>query len=281
MPPIVTGLFTYPIKSCAALRHERLHLDEFGLAGDRRWMITDPDGMFYTQRELPRLALVQPTFTPEALRLSAPDMPDLDVPLQRTTGVDRLVRVWDHTVTAWDEGEAASAWLTGFLNTPTRLVRMAPSFRRLIDPKYAKRPAQTTFTDGYPVLLTAEESLADLNQHVLARGGDAVPMSRFRPNVVIAGDVAFAEDRWLSIYIGTVTLDVVKPCGRCKITSVDQTTGAISNAQEPLATLASYRRWDGKAVFAQNAIHRSPGLIALGDGVIILERAIDPVFQIG
>jgi hypothetical protein len=278
---VVTAIFTYPIKSCGALQHERITLDEYGLIGDRRWMITDAEGMFYTQREYPTLAVLQPTIEAEALRLSAPAMPDLHVPLNAERAPEREVEVWNDRVLAWDEGDAVAAWVSDYLKAPARLVRMTPKTRREIDPRYAKRPGLTTFADAYPILIAAEESLAELNRRVVANGGEAVPMSRFRPNLVIAGAEPFAEDNWLSIYAGTLTIDVVKPCARCKTTTIDQQTGTIPNKREPLHTLSTFRRWGTKTVFAQNAIHRAPGLVAVGDRVTVLEHAIEPAFEIG
>ncbi len=268
-PVVLTQLYTYPIKSCAALSHTRIELDARGPIGDRRWMVVDSDGVFITQREIPALALIQPHFEDGQLRLSAPGMPAVHVPLQRRDGPCRSVRVWKDICEALDEGDDLAAWLSEYLHTAARLVRMPDSFVRPVDPRYARTPAQTGFADAFPLLIVAEESLAELNRRLVERGSAAIPISRFRPNLVVAGCDPFAEDTWRTVQIGAVTLDIVKPCARCATTTVDQATGAIPDSAEPLATLNTFRKQDGKVMFAQNAIHRAPGVLALGDRLVL------------
>jgi uncharacterized protein len=151
----VTGLYTYPIKSCGRLSHERITLDERGPVYDRHWMVIDPSGRFQTQRELPRLALVQPSFVDEALKVSAPGMGNLRVPLAMPNAPAQAVVIWRDTVQAIDEGDEAAGWLSDYLGTPLRLVRMAEGYRRDVDPTYAQSPAIVSFADGYPLLLTS------------------------------------------------------------------------------------------------------------------------------
>jgi hypothetical protein len=270
----VTGLYTYPIKSCGRLSHERLLLDERGPVYDRHWMVVDEAGRFQTQRELPRLALVQPTFAGDTLVVSAPGVGELRLPLAAPQHPAREVVVWRDTVSAVDEGDDAAAWLYSFLGASVRLVRMADGFRRGVDPTYAQSPAIVSFADGYPLLLAADESVNDLNARLEKRGKAPLPMSRFRPNVVIQGAGAWAEDDWTRITVGGLPFDVVKPCARCATTTVDQATGTIPDHEEPLATLATFRKAARGVMFGQNIIHREQGALCLGDPVAIIGAAL-------
>ncbi len=263
----LSGIFTYPIKSCGALAHHEIELDKRGPVWDRRWMVTDSDGMFLTQRELPQLAIIQPRFEDGSLYLSAPGMSEISLPLEREPGDIWRVQVWRDTCAAWDEGDELATWLSDFLNADARLARMADDFVRPVDLTYAAPNTPVGFADAFPLLIVSEASLDDLNQRLNERGKEALPMSRFRPNLVVSGVDAFAEDRWKTVQIGDVLLDVVKPCARCATTTVDQVTGTVPDSAEPLATLNTFRKQNGKVMFAQNAIHRAPGIVRVGDVV--------------
>ena len=266
----VRGLYTYPIKSCAATAHSVVALDSFGLAWDRRWMWVDAAGEFVTQRTLPQLALVQPRVDVEAgvLIVHAPGLPELRLSLSAAPKVQRAVRVWQDQVVADDEGDDAAGWIRRWTSREMRLVRFPDQAVRPVNPRFATRPSVTAFADGYPLLLATEESLADLNARLHRRGVAAVPMSRFRPNVVLAGaDRPYAEDDWLALQSDDLQLDIVKPCSRCVMTTTDQITGQIPVRGEPLATLATYRRWDNHVVFAQNVIAHGRGALRVGASV--------------
>jgi uncharacterized protein YcbX len=268
----VAGLFSYPVKSCGALSHRSVSLDARGPAWDRRWMVVAADGTFLTQRQFPQLAIVQPSLDGDDLVLRTPAVPEVRVPLRRPAG-DRLhVRVWDDDCEAWDEGDAAARLLTAHLGTVVRLVRMADDFVRAVNPDYAPRPAHTGFADAFPVLVVSEASLDELNRRLAERGAASVPMSRFRPNLVLSGGAPFGEDEWKTIRIGGTTLDLVKPCERCATTRVDQARGEVADAREPLATLATFRRLGREVTFGRYAIHREPGPLAVGDAVVIEPR---------
>jgi uncharacterized protein YcbX len=274
----VTALYTYPIKSCGRLSHEQIALDERGPVFDRRWMvISDAPGeenQFLTARELHTLVLVQPRFEGEELALTAPDMPEIRVPLAQQREADRQVVVWRDTVNAVDEGAALAQWFSEFLGYPSRLVRLSDDEYRPVDAKYARSAAQVSFADGYPLLLTQTESLDDLNARITARGKATLPMARFRPNLVVSGSGApWAEDTWSRITVGDVPFDVVKPCARCVLTTVDPTTGNVPDAQEPLATLATFRKAAKGVMFGQNIIHRTLGTLRLGDTLTVQETA--------
>jgi MOSC domain-containing protein len=263
----VSGLFTYPVKSCAGLSHASVSLDDRGPLWDRRWMVVGPDGVFLSQRQYPRLAVVQPSLESDALVLRVAERNAVRVPLGRAPGETRRVRVWQDDCDAWDEGDEAARLLSDHLGAPSRLVRMAEEFERPVDRDYAPRPAHTGFADAFPLLVVAEASLEELNRRLQERRASPVPVSRFRPNVVLTGSAPFAEDAWKTIRIGETTLDLVKPCGRCTTTRVDQARGVVHDPREPLATLATFRLRGGEVIFGHNAIHRVPGRIAVGEAV--------------
>lgn len=271
----VASLHIYPIKACGGITLDASALEARGLCFDRRWMVIEDDGrspaLFVTQRELPPLALIQPRLTDEALALNAPGMWELRLPLQHD-GASREVIVWRDTCRGIDAGDQAANWLSTFLGVSVRLVRMADDFVRPVDSKYAVDPAQVGFADGYPLLLASTASLDDLNTRLEARGKIRLPMNRFRPNLVVEGGAPFEEDTWRQIRVGEIVFDVVKPCARCKTTTVDQAAGAVPDPEEPLATLATFRRGAaGGVMFGQNIIHRGGGRLETGMGVEILD----------
>jgi hypothetical protein len=271
--PVVKSLHVYPVKSCRGLALQSVRLDARGPLYDRRWMIVDAQGAFLTQREEPRLALVRVTLRPTEIALDAPDMRTLRVPARGGEGARVSVKVWNHQGPGEDAGEAAADWLSQHLGRACRLVRFPDEARRAVSKRHTELDAETAFTDGYPVLLISEASLADLN----GRMKTALTMERFRPNVVVTGTEAYAEDTWKRIRVGDVLLDVVKPCARCAITTVDPTTA--DRGKEPLATLASYRRLGNDVLFGQNAVHHGPGTLRAGDAVEVLETQAPPRFE--
>jgi uncharacterized protein YcbX len=276
----------YPIKSCRGISLQSASLEPRGLQYDRRWMLVDDDGMFITQRALPRMALIAPRIGDENLEIEAPDMEPLLVPLTTRTQHTDPVQVWDDSVEAVSLGDEASKWFSEFLGVHCKLVAMTENSVRYIDEEYAPNRAQArlssksvgeqarlsstsvgeqvSFADGFPLLLISHASLADLN----ARLPKPLPMNRFRPNLVVKGCAAFAEDSWKEISIGGIRLRVVKPCARCVITTTDQRTGARD--VEPLRTLATYRLRDNKVLFGQNVIPIDVGTLSVGDEVRIL-----------
>jgi uncharacterized protein YcbX len=217
-------------------------------------MVTSPDGRFLTQRELPRLALVAVEAAGDSLRLRAPDMPPLRVPLSLAAD-SRDVVVWRSDVRGFDAGDDAARWLSGWLAREARLVRFDRSVTRHCNRDYVgDSRAHTLFADAYPLLVIGRDSLRDLNDRLAARGEAALPMNRFRPNIVLDGLPAFAEDHLDTIRIGDVVLRPVKPCTRCQVTTTDQATAQV--AIEPLRTLGEFRmdaKLDG-VTFGMNAV---------------------------
>jgi uncharacterized protein YcbX len=229
-----------------------------------------------TAREHPRLLLVTPFLGDGAIRLTGPAMPDLTVPVP--PGDDLIpVRVWDSKLLAAPADGAADAWLSEAAGEPVRLVYLDDPTRRPTNPHYSRDGDRVSFADGYPLLLTAESSLAELNEQIAAgplAAEGPLPMRRFRPSVVVAGAGPWAEDGWRLLQIGDVVFRAVKGCDRCVLTTIDPDTAA--KGKEPIATLARSRRWDGKVWFGINLIPdsaRDAGSISIGDPVRILEQS--------
>ncbi len=282
----ILSLHIYPIKSCAGIDLAESPVDRAGLAYDRRWMIIGADGQFMTQRQWPAMALIRTALTPGALRLSAPGMADLDVPLDGSGLQARVesVGVWKDFIDARRENEAAAQWCSDFLKTPCRLYKVDEAAARPAKPEWVDQwvgghPDLADafdgdhffgFADGFPLLVANQASLDDLNARLQAKGVAPVPMDRFRPNIVVQGEwEAFEEDHTAMITAGPVSMAFVKPCTRCSIPDIDQRT-AIPH-DEPGRTLAGYRNLDIGVVFGQNAIVDAPegARLKVGDGVEI------------
>lgn len=265
MSATVAGLFVYPVKSLGGIAVERYELDEFGPHLDRRWMVIDGAGAFQTQRWRPRMALIRTALTEHgSVRLTAPGMEELIVP--PGGGRSREVTVWKDTCRAEGCGAEADQWLSTFLGGVCRMVYMPDSTVRPIG-RAAPAPGRVSFADAYPLLLLSEASLADLN----SRLDEPLPMNRFRPNIVVGGVPAFAEDGWRGFAAGDVRFAVTKQCVRCVLTTIDQETAA--GGVEPLRTLATYRRVADGVVFGVNLAHGGPGRIVLGDSVVPVATA--------
>jgi len=265
MRVLVAGLFVYPVKSTRGVARGRVTLTPAGLEWDRQWMIVNATGVFLTQRSHPQLARIVPEVTADALRLSGPGLPALSVPLD-TAGARTSVRVWDCHCVGIEQGSEADAWVTRALGEPVRLIRVAPDMARVANPKFAgATPAPLGFADGYPILVCNEASLEDLNSRLPQR----VPMERFRPNIVLAGLPAWAEDRIDTLEIGPVTLRLVKPCTRCTIPAIDQHSGQPSTDPTPALKKFRFSRELRGVMFGENAVIAA-GVgqeIALGAGV--------------
>ncbi|MET7641280.1 MOSC N-terminal beta barrel domain-containing protein [Streptomyces sp. NPDC005438] len=273
--PRLAAVRVYPVKSLAGLSLHARTLRPWGLEGDRRWLVADRDGKQLTQRKLPRMALVtvQP-YADGGLRLTAPDMEPLDVEVPRQDA-DTVVRVWDSKVDAVPASEESGSWLSRFLDTEAQLVFMdEPAHRRVMHSPYARPGETVSFADGFPLLLTTSASLDALNS-LIADGPHAqdgpLQMDRFRPNIVIEGTEAWDEDHWTRIRVGQTVFRVVKPCGRCVITTVDQSSA--HRGREPLFSLARHRRFGDQLVFGQNLIPERVGELTVGDPFEVLERS--------
>ena len=261
----VSALIYYPIKACRGFEVETANVERMGLQHDRRMMVVTSDGEFLTQREYPRLALVTPKLNNGTLELSAPNYDSIKIGIQ-TSGYPIPVNIWSSSgVQAIDQGEEAAQWFSDWLAADVRLVHIADGTIRKVSAEYAIRADDNTgFADGYPILLTSEEGLQDLNSRLKM----PVPMNRFRPNLVVKGCEPFAEDIWNRIRVGDVELAVVKPCARCVVTTTDKTT--LETSKEPLKTLGNYRKHKLGAIFGQNVIPLNEGSLRLGMNVQVL-----------
>lgn len=276
----VSALHTYPIKGCRRIDHERAVVEPWGLVGDRRWMIIDPDGAQVTQRDVARLALLHAVPAGTGLELSFPGSEPL---LVAQPAPDPVVTatLWGRiTMTATAAGPDADALLSKELDRDVRLVWMDdPANRRPVEPEYALPADRVSFADGFPLLLANTASLDRLNDWIAESGSDEgpLPMARFRPNVVVDGATPFAEDDWLGrrLRIGALVFRVAKPCGRCLVTTTDQETG--ERGREPLRTLARYRNVGQQLLFGTNLVPDTVGEISVGDPVEVLDRFRDPV----
>jgi hypothetical protein len=247
----LAGLFSYPVKSCRGIAHEAVLLTEAGLAHDREWMVVTTGGRFLTQREVPQLARIEVALPGDGLRLSAGGAGQVTVPLD-FGGSRTDVTVWRDRCSAFDQGDEAAAWIGSLLGRDARLVRFDPAERRRSDAAWTgAHEAYNRFSDGFPLLVISRASLDDLNSRLTA----ALPMERFRPNLVLEGLPPYGEDRLEEIASEGVRLRMVKPCTRCSITTTDQQLGIVTG-EEPLRTLKTYR-WDAAlrgVSFGQNAI---------------------------
>ena len=264
--PVLSGVYVYPIKSCGGISLRSADLGATGLLQDRRWMLVDEGGGFMSQRRHPKLALVSPRLAPDRLVVSAPGMPDLEVPLEEETGERLDVEVWGDAQRGVPAGVEADRWFGRLLGFSCRLVRKPDDDVRPVDSAYARDGDQTSFADGFPLLLISEASLEDLN----GRLESPVLMNRFRPNLVVRGCGPYAEDGWDEIRAGGAVFRVAEPCPRCAITTVDQESG--ERGKEPLRTLATYRKADGEVWFGRNLIHTSLGTVRVGAPVEVTPR---------
>jgi len=260
----VSGLTIFPVKSCCGVDLKKAVLDTKGFKFDRRWMIADSSGRFLTQREYPRLSLIGVKQGADRLTLNAPGMRTLNIPLSLKNNQLMPVVIWNDTVEAVTAGTESAAWISSYLGISSRFFYMPDTSDRPVNPKYAFKREQVHFGDAFPVLLISGASLEDLNSRLQT----PLPMNRFRPNIVVAGCAPYEEDTWKRIQIGSTHFQVVKPCERCAITLVDQSTGI--KGQEPLRTLSEYRNVDGKVLFGQNLIHHGDGEVNVGDEVRVL-----------
>lgn len=260
---VVTALYQYPVKSCRGIAVDSLHLDVIGPVGDRRYMLVDTNGRFVSQRTQPRLAQVEVGWMIDGLLVTAPGQPRLSIGERRSGQEPRAhVQIWRDAVWTYDLGDEAAEYFSRYLGARVRLVHLPDESARWVDPEFADKPARVGLADGFPLLVATEESLADLN----AKMERALPMNRFRPNLVVQGAPAWDEDEWTLLRAtrnGGVDLAAVKPCSRCNTTTVDQDTA--HRGLEPLRTLAGLRRRDNKVYFGENLLHSGPGQISVGD----------------
>jgi len=258
----------YPVKSLRGHALTEATIERVGVLGDRRWMIVDETGRFLTQRQAPKLAQIvaEPTEDGVILRHERMGALRLDFPDERAA-VETVI-IWRDTVKA-RLAAPASDYLSSFLGRAARLVYLDDVRARPVNPEFGRNDDRVSFADGFPLLITSTASLDDLNRRLDA----PVPMDRFRANLVVSGAPAWAEDTWRRIRVGPLTLRVVKPCARCIVPTLDPLTGEPPDGNEPLETLARFRRnREGGIMFGQNAIPDDSGRLAVGDVVEAIEQ---------
>ena len=266
----LSALYQFPLKSCKANVLQQATFDELGMVGDRRWMLVEEgSGRFLTQRALPHMSQLAVLWNASGgITLSAPGHVPLEVSLpENSEPALRGVTLWRDTLRVPDAGEPAARWVSDFIGKPTRMVFVPADRARWLPSGYGTVEDKVGFADGFPLLLISQASVNDLS----ARIGRPQEMLRFRPNLVVAGAQAFAEDSWKRIRIGDMEFRLVKGCTRCIMTTIDPATGARNADREPLTTLKTYREREGDVWFGQNMVSDGRGVIEVGMPVVVLE----------
>lgn len=284
----ISEINIYPIKSLKRIALDSAIVEKRGLRFDRRWMLTDRNGYFFTQRELPHMATIRVSLNGDGLIASAPGAEDLHIPAHPEVRLRQHVTIWQSEVEAHVYDRHVNEWFSEVLKRECRLVQMPESTERHVSEPFDSGEDIVSFADGYPLLLIGEESLEELNRRI-AEAADKnvrVPMNRFRPSIVVKGSPAFAEDNWAKIRVGETVFRVVKPCGRCVITTTDQEKGEVVG-KEPLLTLTKFRKaidvrpegyerfghGPNSVLFGENLVPENPGgVISVGDKVKVLEH---------
>jgi uncharacterized protein YcbX len=257
----LSAITLYPVKSLAGISVTRWPVTKTGLQYDRKWMLVDNAGQFLSQRKLPRMALIKTALTDSHLILSASGMEDLPLPLTPADGETIISTIWNDQCEASSVSLEADQWLSSFLNQNCRLVYQPEEMIRQVDPDYGRHTDNVAFSDGFPFLIISENSLVSLNREMQLN----LPMTRFRPNLVISGCPGYAEDNWREISIGNIDFRLPKPCSRCAIPTIDPETALAG--KEPLSTLNRIRKWQNNVYFGQNALHNQCGTLTVGDAV--------------
>ena len=285
----ISEINIYPIKSLKGISLDSAVVEPRGLQYDRRWMLATPDGMFFTQREFPKMATIAVAVDSGHLIVESEGAGSMNIPFEPDHGERRQVTIWRSVCEGLVYDGAVSEWFSDAIGTDCRLVYMPDSSQRSINERFDRGEDIVSFADGYPLMLLGETSLAELNRRLAENADEGVrvplPMDRFRPNLVVAGSEAFDEDDWRKIRAGEAVFRSTKPCERCVITTIDQSAGE-KTGKEPLKTLATFRtardvmpdRVDALGVdpaaviFGQNLIAENPGAtVRVGDEMTVVE----------
>ena len=273
LSPELSTINVYPIKSSRGIALSNAWVDNWGLAFDRRFVLSDGNGQFISGRTQPNLCLVSASLAPDGLLITAPDMPVLKIKYQQFTQQYKQVTIWKDTITGQYCSPEYDEWFSKYLGIKCQLVFFGEQSSRRVK----NRMNQLAFADGYPLLLISQASLNDLNSRMT---NHQVSMSQFRPNIVIDHTQAFEEDTWKHIRIGEVEFEVVKPCARCIFTTVDPSNAEKHHKLEPLATLKQFRQVEnGDVMFGQNLIALNQGQICQGDSVTVISKQSPPAFH--
>lgn len=285
----ISAINIYPIKSLKGISLQSAVVERRGLRHDRRWMLVTPDGMFFTQRDFPHMALIGVAIGGGGLDVVSPRAGRMHVPFEPDKGERKRVTVWGSVCDGLIYNGVVSEWFSDAIGTDCRLVFMPDTSERHVNPRFDAGKDIVSFADGYPLLVIGDASLEDLNNRIAGRYRDEeppapLPMNRFRPNLVVSDSKPYAEDDWQRIGIAEALFRTTKPCERCVMTTVDQSRGEF-DGKEPLRTLASYRiakdlmserleslgLTPNAVLFGQNLIVETPGAeISVGDEVVPL-----------
>ncbi|MCE6988132.1 MOSC domain-containing protein [Dyadobacter sp. CY323] len=263
----LSEIWVYPVKSLSGIRLTEAEVLERGLKYDRQWMIVDDNNVFITQRVFHKMALIDVSLEETGMRFSnrLEEDNEVFVPFNPETNETVTVKIWEAWVDAVTVSPDADKWLSKELGQSLRLVMMPTSTERKVPVKYAKNGENVGFADDFPYLIISQASLDDLNTRLL----EPVAMKRFRPNFVVAGTMPFEEDQWKKISIGGLDFELLKPCARCVLTTIDPVTA--QKGKEPLKTLSTYRMFNKKILFGQNVVATSFGTVKEGDTVTVME----------
>jgi len=260
----ITELYIYPVKSLAGISMKKSELSQFGLQNDRRWVIVDKDGMFMSQRTTPKMATIKTVIENNQLSLSH-DGEEIKVPITTRQSKTMQVTVWNDSLKAQKISPKIDKWLSEILGQSCHLVYMPKSAERQIDKDFAQDMQYVSFADAFPILLVSQASIDDLNKRL----EKPVNINRFRPNIVVDGVAAFAEDSWNDFSINKIHYSMAKPCSRCIMPSINQEKGVQDNVKL-LAVLNKYRKFDKKIKFGVNILYKDAlkvdnQCISLGD----------------
>lgn len=283
----------YPIKSLKGIGVTGSVVEKRGLRYDRRWMLTELDGMFITQREVPKMATISPEVTSDGLRVTSADAGAIAIPFEPDRGRRQQVTIFGAEVAAETYDGPVSEWFSDALSKKCQLVRMPESSERHVSEKFDRGGDVVSFADGYPLLIIGEASLGELNDRVRqARSEEEqesfvpYPMKRFRPNLVVQGTEPFEEDGWAKIRVGEMVFRVPRPCARCVIPTVDPECGEF-DGKDPLKTMATFRmakdafpatfeelaHAPNNVLFGENLIPETAGsTVRCGDEVTVLDK---------
>ncbi|KAF3984516.1 MAG: MOSC domain-containing protein [Methylococcales symbiont of Hymedesmia sp. n. MRB-2018] len=262
--PVLSDIYVYPVKSLAGIKVSKWPVTTKGLLYDRKWMLIDSNNQFLSQRQIPKMALIQTQLTHSKLILSMHSTDSISLPINATTGDSCNITIWGDTCMAKQTSLKVNQKLSDFLNIQCQLVYQPDDIVRPVDPNYSKKTDQINFSDGFPFLLTSEASMTALNKEMNLE----LSIERFRPNLVISQCEPYAEDSWRKISINSIDFRLPKPCSRCAIPTIDPTTA--NTGKEPLRTLNRLRKWNKQVYFGQNALHDQSGELAIGSEVHIV-----------
>jgi uncharacterized protein YcbX len=264
----ISQLFIYPIKSLGGIAKQTVEISDTGFKHDRRWMLVDENNTFLTQRTHPQMALLQTAQTENGIIVSAIQNPlqSIIIPFKSNYINKIKVVIWDDTCNALEVASSLNEWFSDMLHINCKLVYMPDDSKRLVDKRYAANNEITSFSDGYPILMIGQASLNNLNEKLI----EALPINRFRPNIVFTGGHAHIEEELAAFSINSIHFLGVKPCSRCVMTTINQQTA--TRGKEPLKTLASYRTKNNKIYFGQNILQQQNGFINIGDEIKIAQQ---------